>query len=513
MIVDIRLGDESKRTEVEAGKLVDEAVAKAGFVLERQCAGKGTCGKCRVLAEGDLSELTGAETGKLSVEQIEAGYRLACQARIYGAAEITLFPSVVYSNKTFQFTGRSITQGEQLGIAIDLGSTTVGAFLTSLHDGAVYSGSAVLNQQTMFGADVISRLQVADEEKDQLSRLATLSICDAVKGLRLTAGQKSQVVRAVIVGNTAMHHLLLRHPVHTLRVMPFQPLTTGASLAPVGLLSGCLPDTVPVFLPPLIGGFVGSDTLACLLYFQFDRAKEPMLSVDLGTNGEVMLTNGADIVVTSTAAGPAFEGVNIACGTRAVDGAIVASSFRDGKVEVETIGGKPAIGLTGSGLLSVVRNMVEAGIIESSGRMVDEHSEYGSLIRTGGVGKRFMVTETVYLSQKDIRELQNAKAAIRAATEILLSHLNLTSTDLKHVMLTGTFGSKVNVEDVLGLGMIPPVERSIVQSVPNGAGLGAAMFFDEKNKKRGLEIAERTEHIELNMEPDFMDRFVGAMMF
>jgi uncharacterized 2Fe-2S/4Fe-4S cluster protein (DUF4445 family) len=119
----------------------------------------------------------------------------------------------------------------------------------------------------------------------------------------------------------------------------------------------------------------------------------------------------------------------------------------------------------------------------------------------------------IAITQRDIRELQNAKAAIRAAVEILLSHLNLNSTDLKNVMLTGTFGSKVNVEDVLGLGMLPPVDSSIVKSVPNGAGLGAAMFFDEKNKQRGLEIAERAHHVELNMEPDFMDRFVGAMMF
>jgi len=184
---------------------------------------------------------------------------------------------VVYSNKIFRLAEREISPDEELGLAIDLGSTTVGAFLTSLKDGTVVRGSAVLNQQTVFGADVISRLQVADEERDRLASLAVASICEAIHGLKLSKSRQGQVRKVVVVGNTAMHHLLLRLPVTTLRVLPFQPLSTEPREDHSGLLDSCTVGNPSVLIPPLIGGFVGSDALACLLYFGFDQAPLPKL--------------------------------------------------------------------------------------------------------------------------------------------------------------------------------------------------------------------------------------------
>ncbi|HLF00669.1 MAG TPA: ASKHA domain-containing protein, partial [Anaerolineales bacterium] len=250
---------------------------------------------------------------------------------------------------------------------------------------------------------------------------------------------------------------------------------------------------------------------ACLAYFGFDRATEPMLAIDLGTNGEVMATNGRDILVASTAAGPAFEGVNISCGTRAVDGAIVDAKIDDGHLRLTTIGNRHPVGLTGSGLLSVVYALKCAGAVEVSGRLVDDHraipvEEGEDEIMQVRLGDR------VALTQIDVRELQKAKAAIRVAADIALERLRVKPQDLHRVILTGAFGSQLNIEAVLGVGLIPPdVDRSRIELIPNGAGLGAAMFLRDEGFKVGEELATRAAHIELDLEPEFNMRFVESM--
>ena len=374
--VAVSYGNDVRSVGVEEGSLLGNAVIATGLSLEQPCAGRGTCLKCKVMAEGALATLDEHELAGLSSAERSAHYRLACRARVSGDVSVTLAPIVVYSNKIFRVCDDHRRAGVPLGLAIDLGSTTVAAFVTTLDEGKVCAGAAALNQQTAFGADVISRLAAAQNGPATAERVAVLalsSIVQAVDALKLAPSVRARIRKVTIVGNCAMHHLLLRYPVDALAEIPFQPHSTatvrfaggfqvagdanghentrpdchceeGDSPTKQSLASGedcfgaaaprndsrsavvraespqnpfadIFPTGVEVALPPLIGGFVGSDALACLIYYAFDRAPGPMAAIDLGTNGEVMVTDGRRILVGSTAAGPAFEGVNISCGT------------------------------------------------------------------------------------------------------------------------------------------------------------------------------------------------------
>lgn len=537
-------GTDTRSVQVDENSLLGAAIIATGLPLEQPCAGRGTCHKCKVIAEGALSPLDEKEVEALTPAEKSAGYRLACRARVLGGVNVTLAPIVVYSNKMFRACDDYKGQDVPLGLAIDLGSTTVAAFVTTLDTGRVCLGAAALNQQTAFGADVISRMAAAQkgpETAQRLSMLALSSIVQAVDALKLPRRIRERIQKVTIVGNCVMHHLLLQYPVDTLAELPFQPHNLDAVRTTDGPRSwgAGFGDTFPagteVALPPLIGGFVGSDALACLAHYGFDRASGPMAAIDLGTNGEVMVTDGAGrsgrILVASTAAGPAFEGVNISCGTRAVDGAIVGvkAGAADGTLMLTTIGDHPPVGLTGSGLLDLICELRRVGVIERSGRFAKEHPAFGHRLSQDHRGvRRFLITEegvdlrgaesledaarvSLYLTQHDIRELQKAKGAIRAATEILMARLGLQPGDLARMILTGSFGSQLNVEAVVSLGMIPPVPVSVVEPLANGAGFGAALFLDQEEFARGERIAAQAEQIDLDLDAEFNQRYVEAM--
>jgi len=518
--VTVIYGDEVKTADATQDGLLGDAIVTTGLPLEQPCAGRGTCGKCKALVEGALSPPDEAEFEQLSSAELAAGYRLACRARVQGDATVTLAPIIVYSNKIFRASDDYKQGDAPLGLAIDLGSTTVAAFLTLLDNGQVCAGAAALNQQTVFGADVISRMAVArrgEADTKRLSALALASIVQAIDALKLSRRVKKRVRKVTIVGNCAMHHLLLRYPVKTLAEIPFQPYDTAALRETDSLFADILPAGAKAAIPPLIGGFVGSDALACLAYFDFDRASSPMAAIDLGTNGEVMVTDGRRILVASTAAGPAFEGVNISCGTRAVDGAIVEvkADHENGSFQFDTISDAPPVGLTGSGLLSLVCELRRAGVIEASGRMAAEHPVFGHRISVGEDRvRRIALTDTeepLYLTQRDIRELQKAKGAVAAATQILMNRLGLQASDLQRMVLTGSFGSQLNIEAVVGLGMIPSVDLDIVETPANGAGFGAALFLNDEEFERGERIAVQAEQIDLDMDADFNTLYIESL--
>jgi uncharacterized 2Fe-2S/4Fe-4S cluster protein (DUF4445 family) len=545
--ITVSYGTDVRSVTVEEHALLGDAVISTGLPLEQPCAGKGTCLKCKVMAQGELSPLDESELGGLTAAERAANYRLACRARALSDVSITLAPIVVYSNKIFRACNDHRRQGVPLGLAIDLGSTTVAAFVTTLDQGCVCAGAAALNQQIAFGADVISRLAAAqngDEATERLSVLALSSIVQAVDALKLSNRIKERIQKVTIVGNCAMHHLLLRYPVDSLAELPFQPHNKMSVRKTNGLFGDTFPSQAEVALPPLIGGFVGSDALACLAYYGFDRAAGPMAAIDLGTNGEVMVTDGDRILVASTAAGPAFEGVNISSGTRAVDGAIVGvkanADENQGDFTLTTIGDASPVGLTGSGLLDLVYELRRAGVIDRSGRLVQEHPVFSHRIGENEEGvRRMLITDqgvdlsatdvlqagavdtplageegsrvSLYLTQHDVRELQKAKAAIRAATEILMRRLGLEAGDLQRMILTGSFGSQLNVAAVVGLGMIPGVETTRVEMSANGAGFGAALFLDDAEFARGERIAEMAEQVDLDLDADFNQRYIEAM--
>jgi uncharacterized 2Fe-2S/4Fe-4S cluster protein (DUF4445 family) len=239
-----------------------------------------------------------------------------------------------------------------------------------------------------------------------------------------------------------------------------------------------------------------------------------MAAVDLGTNGEVMVTDGKHILTASTAAGPAFEGVNISCGTRAVDGAIVDARLEGDSLALTTIADAAPVGLTGSGLLHLAHALRQVGVIEPSGRFASPPPLLAGRIDMDGRGaRRLSLTADgqLALTQWDVRELQKAKGAIRAAIDSLLARLGLVPADLTRLILTGSFGGQIRVDTVLALGMIPPVRRENVVSIANGAGLGAATFLSDDGFARAEALAARAEQIDLDQDPNFNMNFVHAM--
>lgn len=515
--VTVVYGEKVQTVEAPLGSVIGEAIARTGLPLEQPCAGRGTCGKCKVLVEAGVAPPDEIERQHLTLGELALDNRLACRARLEGDARIVLAPIVVYSNKIFRASHRYKRVDAPLGLAIDLGSTTVAAFLTTLDNGEVCAGGAGLNQQTVFGADVISRISAAlhsTENAERLQRLALASINQAVDSLRLAERIKNRVERVTVVGNVAMHHLLAKLPVHTLAAKPFQPVQRAAIRDAARLMGGIFPPGAQVMLPPLIGGFVGSDALACLAYFRFDQPSGPMVAIDLGTNGEVLVTDGEAILTASTAAGPAFEGVFISCGTRAVDGAITAVKIVDGHFNFKTIANEPPVGVTGSGLLSLIHELRKAGVIEASGRIAHHPpvmAERLGVDRHGGRRILLVDDSRIGLSQWDIRELQKAKGAIRAAVDTLMARLHLEPGDLERVILTGSFGGQIDINSAIELGMIPPVDASRVETIANGAGLGAAMFLSDEGFALGEELARRAEQVDLDQDPLFISRYVGAM--
>lgn len=507
MKVKIKTDAGAREIACEPGARLDDVILSAGVLLDRPCGGKGTCGKCRVKAAGLLSEPGAVELKHLSGSERDSGVRLACQARATGDVEVELGSAAIFTDKTFSIGADLEAVKGDFGLAIDLGTTTVAAFLAGLDDGRVYAGNACLNRQAKFGAEVMSRL-FTEEKKGGLSEPAWSSAREAAAGLGLAAAVRARVKRVAVVGNSAMHHLMLGLPVKTLLRSPFTPHRLDAMEAPAGPLMQLFPAVREARFPPLLGGFAGSDALACLVYFGLGRDSENALALDLGTNGEVMLATPGRIVVASTAAGPAFEGVNISCGMRAMPGAITSVKWEQGAFLLRTVGGAPAIGLAGSGLLSAVRTLCELEVIEPSGRIRDA----APMIEVESGMKRVALSESVFITQADVRELQKAKAAVRAAVEILLARCGLSAVDLDRIILTGSFGGRLDPQDMLRLGVMPEAPRDRILSIANGAGMGAAMMLDDDNFEEARELARRVEHVELNLDPGFMDRYVAHMV-
>ncbi|MDZ7844135.1 MAG: ASKHA domain-containing protein [Anaerolineales bacterium] len=544
--VTVIYGSETKVVPAEENALIGDVVAETGLPLEQPCAGRGTCGKCKVLVEKGAAPPDDIERKNLSPGEIALNNRLACRARVQGDTRIVLSPIVVYSNKIFKGSSRYKRERDvPLGLAVDLGTTTVAAFLTMLDDGEVAAGGGGLNQQTVYGSDVISRLAAALDDPEnarRMHRLALASINQAADSLNLSSRIWERIQRVTIVGNVAMHHLLAELPLENLAYIPFQPHSSRAIKDASALMEGIFPDRVEVSLPPLIGGFVGSDALACLAYFGFDDPPGPMAAIDLGTNGEVMVTDGERILTASTAAGPAFEGVNISCGSRAVDGAIVKVNLDHGEIQLKTISDADPVGLTGSGLLSAIAEFRRAEMIEESGRInpdcvphqekivtpeknqdqpsslqgvlpeaCEEYAEKISMDDRGSRRIQLTPNADLYLTQLDIRELQKAKGAIRAAVDVLMSQLDLAPEDLERVVLTGSFGGQVDIDAILEIGMIPPVRKEAVETIANGAGFGAAMFLTDEGFALGQKLADQAVQVDLDTDPSFHHFYIEGM--
>lgn len=339
---------------------------------------------------------------------------------------------------------------------------------------------------------------------------AAVELC-AAKGI-----EPEGLLDLCLVGNTAMHHLLLKLPVRYLALSPFVPaLSCGLDIAADQLGLDAAPGA-HVYLPAPVAGFVGSDHLAFLLAADFEKDDRVRIGIDIGTNTEIALQAKGRIVSCSTASGPAFEGAHILHGMRASPGAIEKVSIaKDGSVSCQVIGGRPAAGICGSGVLDALAEMREAGIINSRGRInlqapgtsSDNEGMPSFLLAAGNHGKR-----DITLSQKDIDQILLAKGAIRAGIDILMHYLEVTPQDLKEVVIAGAFGSYLDPDSAIRIGLLPPVPLSIVHAVGNAAGAGARLMLASTQARLRAAISrEHVEYLELTVVPGFNRYFAQGV--
>ncbi len=416
-----------------------------------------------------------------------------------------------------------------LGMSVDLGTTTLAGYLLDLETGRQLAAAAAPNPQGVLGADVMTRLGHAlrSDGQGELRRLLVEGINGLLASLCRRAGADPGRVWAVTaVGNSALHHLFLGLPVDGLAAAPYAPVSTAPrweQAAALGLR--CHPRGV-IYLPPLLGGFAGSDIAAVLLATRLWEAERPVLVLDLGTNGEVLLGDRDGILVASAPAGPAFEGSGLSSGRRAGPGAVtaVALAQRDGETDllVEVEGGGQPDGLCGSGAVDAAAALLRAGILDSSGRLCVDRAaslppRLAARVRGEGAGAVVLAEGPrgpVVLTQTDLRQLQLAKAAVRAACDVLLAERGLEPTDLGAVLLAGAFGNYVRVESALAVGLLPPVPPESVVPVGNAAGVGGMLcLLDEKARRELEDRAGQVRHVALATRPDFQERFLAATWF
>lgn len=420
-----------------------------------------------------------------------------------------------------------------LGLAIDIGTTKLAGYLLDLTTGRTLARQGAMNRQINFGEDVMSRLTYAMQEQNGMESLRSAvvttindlagELCRQAAnhpegGCSETGCRPGHIVETVLVGNTAMHHLFLGLPVNQLGLSPYVPVISSAmDVAPDCLGLNVYPGG-RVHLPPNIAGFVGSDHVAMLLASGNHRTRKTVVSVDIGTNTEITLTVGGKMISCSAASGPAFEGAHIQDGMRAAPGAIERVIIQNGRVSCQAIDHAPPSGICGSGILDAIAQLKSAGVVNWIGRLDTENP----LVGKSDNGPRVVLAEAditahgreVVVTQKDIGEIQLAKAAIRAGIEILLKHAGINSDQIDEITIAGAFGSYIDVRSALEIGMFPRVFPDRIRQIGNAAGAGARMtLLSTEIRRESAVIAEQIEYLELTGWPDFQNEFTEALGF
>ncbi|MDT7615679.1 MAG: hypothetical protein QOF00_3126 [Pseudonocardiales bacterium] len=423
------------------------------------------------------------------------------------------------------------TSARRFGIAFDLGTTTVAATLLDLATGTPAAVTSMLNPQQPFGGDVITRISATMLDPDALGRLTALahSCLDQLASEVCTAGavEPHEVYEIALAGNATMTHIALGIDPEPLGVAPF--VMTSRSFD--GLLAADLGVTVNpgarAYLFPALGAYVGGDIVAGALASGMDRDKRIRLFVDVGTNCEIVLADGDRILATAAPAGPAFEGAQIRCGMRAAPGAIEGVKISDDDVALQVIGDVGPVGLCGSGLVDAVAALVQVGLLDASGRLMA--ADVAAVTAPGLAGRLRQVGEervfvlhergddpadAVYISQRDVRELQFAKAAIATGWRLLAAEMGIDPADVQQVLLAGSFGSYLSPASAVRIGLVPGVSVLRIVSAGNVAGEGAKMaLLSVRERAAAHALLEEVRYVELSDRPDFNDRFIDQLAF
>ena len=490
-----------------------EALLRQNIYVSAVCGSRGTCGKCKIrLLEGNL-EITQADEKKLKPDEIRKGYRLSCKAYPKEDCRIRL---CFQGDEDFEVLTEAEVGAEQkktesaYAIAIDIGTTTLSMALIGIDSGDTLHSYAAINRQRAYGSDVISRIQASNEgKKEELQHSIQTDLLTGIRTIIKKSGIKKENVRQVAIGgNTTMGHLLMGYSCEHLGVFPFRPVNIGTiteSFETVFKESDLL---CPVTLLPGISTYVGGDILAGLLACGFDENEKISLLIDLGTNGEMAIGNKDKILVTSTAAGPAFEGGNISCGMGSVAGAVCSVKLNEKKTLVRTIGNKPPIGLCGSGVIEIAAELIRAGLVDETGLLDEAYFNEG-----------FPLAETydsgmILFTQKDVREIQLAKSAVRAGIETLLLRYKVTYEQIDTVYLAGGFGFHLDQQKAIRIGLLPKAFEHKMKTVGNSSLAGAAKYIlDPKAKERTERILTVSMEVDLSTDLNFNEMYMEHMFF
>ncbi len=475
-----------------ARELIFEGTPILGDLLgtdaQHPCGGRGVCGKCAVEVSGCVSESNDAEK--------KAGTRLSCQVVLLGDAEVVL-PDKKVMEQIETSGGDALTASApmegRLGAAIDIGTTTMALRLYDLKTGAQIGDSAMLNPQTSIAADVMGRIGAAlNGSLETLQQQVQSAIRTLIDEACAKAGKPANEVDSLVVtGNTTMLYLLTGRNPESLSHAPFEADCL------FGLTEMLLDRTC--CLPACMNAFVGADITCALLESGQCERDEVSLLCDIGTNGEIALWKNGELFVTSTAAGPAFEGAGISCGCSSVRGAIDRVWAEDGALHIHTIGEAEAVGICGSGLIDAIAASLSLELIDETGAMDDDEIE---------------LAPGVALQPKDVRAVQLAKAAIAAGIETLLETANVSLSEVSTLYIAGGFGNHLDVNSAAAIGLIPEELSSRVKAIGNASLAGASRLLLDQNAMRSAqEIAEKSQHVNLGGNPKFNEHYIDQMLF
>ncbi len=413
------------------------------------------------------------------------------------------------------------------GLAIDLGTTTIVCYLLDLRTGELIGSKFVKNPQYRYGGSVIDRIEFAACIEDglrQMSRSVTASLSKCINTICKQAEiHQEHVCHAVAVGNTTMLQFLLRIDASPIGESPYLPALSGANTFRAAEVGININKHVALTTLPFISGFVGSDAVAAIVATGLHKGASPRLIADLGTNSEIILSAGGKLWACSAAAGPAFEGAGIEHGMVASTGAICQTTINHLNVELQTIGNTHPKGICGSGLIATVGELLRQKLMDHTGRFTPENCASPAIsarFSRDHSGLRFLLSSTdkkrkrVYISQKDIRNIQLAKSAVRAGIEVLLRTADVWPKDLEKVFLAGSFGSSLDAGSVLKLGLLPPLPADRISTVGNAAGSGAVMaLLDATMLEQCEDIARRVKRVDLAGTEGFQQMFMKYILF
>lgn len=497
-------------------------------LLDAPCGGAGTCGKCRVrVLRGDAGAPDPEELRRLNRAELDAGIRLAC--RLAPTHDLLLGPVAAGGNGTAVIResfasivgvpAPRVLEAGTYGVAIDIGTTTVAAYLVEFapmgHDtgsaARVISSTSCLNSQRTYGADVIARIDHTLRAKDGLSELASLIRADVrrlIDSLVTEINAAPATLREIsVVGNTTMLHLFAAVDPAGIATAPFTPAFVEARRGPATDYGLPYPRA-ELLLAPSVAGYVGADLVAAAAAVGLEQKEKPCLLLDLGTNGEMALGDRFGVTACATAAGPAFEGAAISCGLGGVAGAVDRLDWdASGRLAYTTIADAPAIGICGSGIIDAAACLIRASLADDTGALVDPWATNGYPLAPGSGGH-------LRFTQADVRQIQLAKAAVAAGIATMLRDRGLDYEDIDTVYLAGGFGSYLRPESAAAIGLIPPPLLSKVEAVGNAAGHGAVRLLLFKHEiERLRNLARSIRYIELSGDPFFSERYIEEMFF